>query len=593
MKKRVNNVKELSSQNTTKVYSDDELKRYSSRTLLALGRSSVKKIGIHTRSIPKSKGLKTVVQCLVALFIVLALQGCAQTDVGGQKDVIVKTNTGLIRGTSTEAVTVFKGIPYADPPLGEFRWRAPQPVTPWNGVRDATEFGPNSAQMAWGSPGKLQEGSSEDSLYLNLWKPADAEPGARLPVMVWIHGGAFLFGSGSQASTDGTQFAKQNVILITINYRLGRLGFFAHPALSKEHPEELKGNYAYMDQLEALRWVQTNIAEFGGDPNNVTIFGESAGGAAVHALVCSPLSTGLFQKAIIESGGGRDGALTGIPMSEDTPDELSAETIGINFAREHGIEGADETVLTKLRELSATEILSEGMTVPLNSDTYSGPIVDGKIVEETSQNVYAAGRQMNIPLIVGANNADASQFVSGSTKDEVFSLYGDRKAEAISIYDPDGKTDLGTLIRLAGMDRHMLEPVRMTARAFSRNGSPVYAFRFSYVLSGMRERFTQGAPHASEIPFVFNTLDAGNGFGPSAVPTSEDYAVAEKIQAYWVNFAQTGNPNGPGLTHWPSYDEKKDEIFDFLNDGTQVAIPDPLKDRMDISEYLNITRNVR
>jgi para-nitrobenzyl esterase len=506
----------------------------------------------------------------------------------------IRIASGLVCGVTEGDVTSFKGIPYAAPPVGEFRWRPPQPVKPWQGVRDANDFGPNSAQTGWGSSGELQEGSSEDCLYLNLWRPANAEPGSKLPVMVWIHGGAFLFGSGSQPSTFGVRFAEQGVILITINYRLGRLGFFAFPALSKEHPDELKGNYAYMDQLEALKWVQKNIAAFGGDPKNVTIFGESAGGASVHALVTSPLSQGMFQKAIIESGGGRDGALTGCPLSKDTSHELSAETIGVNFATKHGIEGTDDEALARLRSLSAAEILSEGMTAPLNSETYSGPIVDGRIVLETSQNIYKEGRQMNIPLIVGANSADAGDFVRGATKDEVFSLYGPKKEEARATYDQDGTMDLRALIMIAGRDRVHLEPVRMTARAFTAKGSPVYVFRFSYVRSSMRERSPEGASHGSEIPFVFNTLETGGGYGPAPGPlTAEDHAVANAIQAYWVNFARTGNPNGRGLTKWPQYNADKDEILDFRPDGSQVAGPDPWKARLDLAEYLNNTTSIR
>jgi para-nitrobenzyl esterase len=495
-----------------------------------------------------------------------------------------------------DGVSSFKGIPFAQAPVGELRWRQPQPLSPWQGERDASKFSSDCAAGGGFGQGAvaMSPNSSEDCLYLNLWRPATATANAKLPVMVWIYGGAFLFGSGSSPSTSGGQFAKDGVILVTFNYRLGRIGFFAFPGLSREHPDELKGNYAYADQLEALKWVQRNIAAFGGDPTNVTIFGESAGGASVHALVSSPLSPGLFQKAIIESGGGRDGALTGCPMSKDTAGELSAETIGRNFARKHGIEGDGADALAKLRALPPAELLGEGQTAPLNSGTYSGPIVDGRIVVETSQNVYKAGRQMRIPLIVGANSADAGGFVSGATKDAVFSLYGARKAEAIATYDPNGTIELRALITVAARDRAHLEPARMTARAFAKKGAPVYAFRFSYVQSAMRQRSPDGAGHASEIPYVFNTLGTGGGgFGPAPAVTDEDRKVAKTIHTYWVNFAKTGNPNGPGLTNWPRYDAQKDVIFDFRGDGTQAAVPDPWKARLDLAEHLSNTTPVR
>jgi para-nitrobenzyl esterase len=265
----------------------------------------------------------------------------------------------------------------------------------------------------------------------------------------------------------------------------------------------------------------------------------------------------------------------------------------VNFARKHGIEGTDAAALAKLRALSAFEVISEGQTAPLNSDTYSGPIVDGRIVVETSQNVYKAGRQMRVPLMVGANNADAGGFVSGATKEEVFSLYGVRKADAIATYDPNGTIDIRDLITIAARDRVHLEPVRMTARAFAAKGSPVYVYRFSYVQESMRQRSPNGAAHASEIPFVFNTLGTA-GFGPPPPPpTTEDRAVAQTVQTYWVNFAKTGNPNGSGLRNWPLYDASKDVIFEFRADGTQLAVPDPWKARLDLAEHLSNTTKVR
>jgi para-nitrobenzyl esterase len=404
--------------------------------------------------------------------------------------------------------------------------------------------------------------------------------------MVWIYGGGFTGGSSSSPNTSGVGFAKQGVVLVAMNYRVGRFGFFAHPALSRERPEENKGNYAYMDQIAALQWVKRNIAALGGNPNNVTIFGFSAGGVSVHSMLASPQARGLFHKAIVESGGSRDSVLTARPMSKDGVDPnypASAETIGSQFAQSLGIEGTDQAALAKLRALSAEQVLRGAPAQPgTNALSYeTTPILDGKLITETAETAYKARHQPRLPLLLGSNSGDtAGNRVRAATKDEFFARFGKWSAEAKAAYDPDGSTDLATLVTRANDDFGQAEPARFAANAFAANGSPVYLYRFSYVQSSLREKLRAGAPHGGEISYVFGTLASGFG-GP---PTPEDQAVSRMAQSYWVNFARTGDPNGAGLPVWPRHDPKKDVIFDFRPDGSAGAGPDSRKARLDVTQ---------
>lgn len=525
------------------------------------------------------------------LLIVITLFLCATytyaQKLAGQSDHAIEVNTasGVVRGLTEKGVSVFKGIPYAAPPTGEYRWRPPQPVSSWQGVRDATKDCADCPQRSWPGSTAIQ---SEDCLFLNVWTPATSTEKSKLPVMVWIHGGGFVGGSGSGPASAGSAFAKQDVILITINYRLGRLGHFAFPALSKEHPEEFKGSYAYMDQIAALQWVQKNIAGFGGDPNNVTIFGQSAGGVSVHSLLTIPTAKGLFHKAISLSGGGRDGVLTGRPINKENADPLytvSAEKIGVNFARKHNIEGTDANALAKLRALSVEEIVDGGQENDSSGlRIYSGPILDGKLVIETAESAYNAGRQINVPLIIGSCSAEISgAFVNNATsKEELFSAFGELEAEAKAAFDPKGNKELAEVMTRLNTYWVWAEPARMTAKVFVAGRQPTYVYQFGFVSPPQRERSKYGAGHGSELPFVFNTLNAR--WGTTTEPTPEEKELAKNMNTYWANFAKTGNPNGERLPVWPLYDTRKEEILDIDLDGKAVGKADPRKARLDVIE---------
>ena len=490
----------------------------------------------------------------------------------------VRIDSGRVKGAVNDGVVSFKGVPFAEPPVGDLRWRPPQALKPWKGVREALEYGSDCMQKPFpGDAAPLGTPPAEDCLFVNVWAPE--KPASKsLAVMVWIYGGGFVNGGSSPSVYDGSQFAKRGVVFVSFNYRLGRFGFFAHPALTKENPSGLLGNYGYLDQIAALRWVQKNAAAFGGDPKNVTIFGESAGGGSVLTMLTSPLSKGLFHKAIIESGGGRS-LLMG-PRYLDRANaqgQPSAESVGVAFAKSVGIAGEDAAALAELRKLPADKVVSGLNMASMGTPTYCGPMVDGKIVVESPAEAYAAGRGVKVPLMAGANSADIG-FAFPKSKDDLFAPLGDDAAKAKAIYDPDGSLKLRNLAMTFAADQMMVEPSRFIVKTLIAAGQPAYEFRFSYVAESMRKQWA-GAPHATEIPFVFDTVSARYGKDLAEA----DKATAQAANAYWVNFAKTGNPNGAGLPEWPKYNPSSDKLMDFALTGP-MGKADPWKDRLDLIE---------
>jgi para-nitrobenzyl esterase len=473
-------------------------------------------------------------------------------------------------------VISFKGIPFAAPPIGPLRWRPPQPPKSWPGVRKVDSYGADCMQVPFPSDAApLGVKPAEDCLYVNVWLPAQP-PQGKLPVFVWIYGGGFVNGGSSPTVYDGSEFARQGVAFVSFNYRLGRFGFFAHPALSAEQPAGPLGNYALMDQIAALKWVQRNIAAFGADPHNVTVCGESAGGISVHFLMTSPAAAGLFNKAIIQSGGGRPGIFRDRLLSGGAE---SAEALGVAFAGKAGIEAQGAQALRKLRELPAEE-LAKGLNLASMGDpTYSGPMVDGKIVTANPAQLYAEGKGARVPVMVGATSQDIG-FMQANSIDELLKQFGSNADKARTAYAVHDGDDVRFVAFRMGGDQMMIEPARYVARTLAARRQPVYEFRFSYVAESIRGQFggVMGAMHASDIPFAFDTVTAKYG----KELTASDAAAGRAMHAYWVAFTKTGKPEAAGLPAWPAYDPQSDSIMNFTNNGP-VAGPDPWQARLDLA----------
>ena len=483
---------------------------------------------------------------------------------------------GTVRGAVEHGVIAFKGIPYAAAPVGTSRWAPPGPVKAWKGVRPALHFGPDCAQLPTpGDDAPLRTVSREDCLYLNVWRPK-ARSSRRLPVMVWIYGGGFVDGGTSPAIYDGTEFARDGVVLVSFNYRLGNFGFFAFPALDAHAAGGQRADYTLMDQITALEWVRRNAASFGGDAHNVTIFGESAGGMSVNALLIAPLARGLFDKAIIESGAGRNNAYP-MRLLSGSPD--SAEAIGVKLARHLGVDGEGADALTELRALPAAKLVG-GLNLDTMEDdrTYvGGPILDGRLYPGPPVKIYQAGGGARVPVLIGANTDEISHWAPVSLA-ALWQSFGADAAQAQRIYDPDGRRTLQDVSAIAGGDQWMVEPARAIARILSARGQRVYEYRFAYLATALRKTLS-GAPHASEIPYVFDTVATRYGSETSRA----DEAMARAVHAYWIAFARTGRPDPRGEPAWPEYHEDTDSVMSFTDRGP-VFEADPWKQRLDMAE---------
>lgn len=477
----------------------------------------------------------------------------------------VKTEDGKVQGKTINdgKVRAFMGLPYAAPPIGDLRWKAPQPVAKWKDVRDASKFGNHCAQS--GSSADmvfLDSGGSEDCLYLNVYTPADAKPNSKLPVMYWIHGGGYVGGASSEPRHNGDFLPLKGVVLVTINYRLGVFGFLATSELAKEGNGHA-GNYALMDMIAGLHWVKNNIAQFGGDPGNVTIFGESAGSFAVSTLMASPLAQGLFAKAIGESGSGLSALLGGGSLDDD---------VKANVA---WMDAANVKSLKDLRAMPTDDVLKAASRKGMLS---FGPVIDGFVLTEPVADSYAAGRQAHVPLLAGWNRDEGSGMAGAgvtvdSWKARAAELFGDRSAEFLTLYPGnDDAQALRSAIDYGG-DGFIAFGTWKWVEAQTKTGqSPVY--RYHLELAAPPSKFHPGsfAFHSDDIEYVFGTLDTR----PGSVWRDEDRKLSELMMSYWTNFAKTGDPNSPGLPEWPRYDKSAAVMH---LDADSKATPDATRPR--------------
>jgi para-nitrobenzyl esterase len=480
----------------------------------------------------------------------LALVGTATAN-GASAQSIVKAPAGSVRGVESDGQRVFKGIPYALPPVGERRWKPPVAAPAWAGVRDATAFGP-ACQQPPAPPSSIYAETypamSEDCLSLNVWAPAKAK---KAPVFVWIHGGNLVRGSSQQAMFDGANLAKQGVIVVSINYRLGVFGYFAHPGLSAESPDGTSGNYGVMDQIAALRWVKANIGAFGGDAGNVTIAGESAGGLAILHLLVAPQARGLFAKAIVQSA-----ALMNIPdlkaMTHGVP---SAEALGVHYATAMGA-----STVADLRAIPGADLAARAVKAGFASTA----IVDGKVIPRQLIETFERGEQAKVPLMTGFTAGeistmksilpglpDASTFTPESYEAKIRASYGEFADTFLRLYPSN---DIGKSMLAAARDGFFAWNSQRLVRDQAKAGQPTYLYYFDHGYPAADEAGIH-AFHASEVPYMFGTIDRVTALWPAIPQTAAERSLSDAMVGYWASFARSGTPSAAGQPAWAPHNQ--------------------------------------
>ena len=542
---------------------------------------------------PKMK-LKTV----LAIGAV-TVTACGRAPEPGPVDLGVpvgQTTAGALEGVwadEVEDVSVFRGVAFARPPVGDLRWRPPDPVESWDGTRMATEFGPAcwQARNSDNSPcarGELPR--SEDCLTLNVWTPS-LDPGQRLPVMVWFHGGGHSSGVGSAKIFDGTAMARKGVIMVTANYRLGPLGFLAHPALTAESAHGSSGNYGILDHVATLEWVHANIAAFGGDPGNVTIFGQSAGSWSICVLQASPLASGLFHKAIGHSGGCFGEPRLHLSKTGESATAASGHDTGLAIAAELGAKGDGPAAVAALRAAGPEAV----MDAQRAAGRGTGVVVDGWVMPALADAIFAAGEQNNVPVIVGSMADEGKTLYAGmdeSPREEFIeglrNQYGDRADAVVAAYTVELDMSTKTAGQAISADRNFTWQMRAWARAMG-DSNDVYHYFFSHAPPVFRlymperpdldfpgGRRGAGAYHSGDLAYAFGNV------GLVGIDWNDrDRELSDQISQYWVNFATTGDPNGAGLPTWPRYDREQEAAIEFGTDGT-VAVSAVREAKLDL-----------